>query len=48
MMEFDGSKGIIWSMWMVLSHCKGLGLEQESATFAQLPSPKSSSAQAIS
>jgi hypothetical protein len=35
---FDGSEGIIWPMWMVLSLSRVGRLEQESATFAQLPS----------
>jgi hypothetical protein len=36
---FDGSEGIIWPMWMVLSLIRVGRLEQESsATFAQLPS----------
>jgi hypothetical protein len=38
MMMFDGSEGIIWPMWMVLSLSRGWGLNKKSATFAQLPS----------
>jgi hypothetical protein len=45
---FDGSEGIIWPMWMVLSLSKGWGLNKNQPHLLKTYKPKFPSAQAIS